>query len=289
MKQIPPHLLKQLQASGIPFPGGLQMPPGMRPPMGMQMPPQQAQASPPNKARHNPLPTGPSGLKTMKAFAQCPVLEDADVLNKLIERLLEFEEAEEFTEITEKAGNAIAVLLQSDRACKKYTTRRNVVTFSADKELEDVHNKLLKAQGEVEHLQKELSEAVQLMQSLMQKRWETAVKNFGLNPEKNFYTVNENTGSIDLVQLECQNCKGRTRVRDMRTSVAQQVLELGERKTKKENNNDGTREGNAPPVASERDAEDSREVSNEQQKVQSMADSADTNGGNGDNSAGNTT
>lgn len=265
------------------------MPPGMQPPMRVPTPQQQPQAGPPNKAQHNPLPPGVQGVKTMKAFAQCPILEDADVLNKLIERLIEFEEADEFTEITEKAGAAIATVLQSDRSCKTHTKRRTVVTFKDDEALQNDHSDLLKAQGDVERLQKELSDAVQRMQLLVQKRWETAVKNFGLDPEKYFYSINEVSGSIDLIELECHNCKGRTRVRDMRTDVAQQVLELGKRKTEEENNNDGPRTGNTPPQSSEGNAEDSGKASDGQQEVQSVADTADSDGGDGDNGAGDTT
>ena len=255
------------------------MPPGMRP-MGMMPPPQREnKAAPPNKAKHNPLPPGPHGLRIMQGFAKCQVLEDSDLLNRLIEQLLDLEDDEEFTEITEEAGKAIAVILKSDRSCDKHVKARLAVRFEDDDELLAAHTGLKDAERDVERLQQETAEAIHRMKSLENQRWDLAIKKFGLNPETYFYEIDEEEGTITQKDLDCNSCKGRTIVRKTRQHIAQQVLDIGKRKAE-EAKNDGPTEGNGAST-SERGASDVGKAVEPEQEVSGVADSTDTHDSDG--------
>ena len=294
MKGLPPDAMKMLQ--NIPPEAMQQMmqrmpnlPPGAQLPPGMQMPaPQRTAPAPPSRKTHNPLPPGQSALKIMKGFAQCPMMEDSDIIQKLLDRVLSLEEGAEFTELTDLAGSAIATLLRSELACNKQIKRRVAVRFADDPDLNKTHEDLLEAQAKVEKLQKDVTEAIQQMHAAIKKRWDTAVDNFGLNPEAHFYAIDEEQGLIELVDLDCNSCKGKTIVRKKRQEMAQTILDVGKKKAEEEKN-DRARATTGGDEASEGHAESSGEVSDEQQEVQSVADSANSNGRDGNNGPDNST
>lgn len=259
--KIPPELMKQLMQGGFPMPPGMQMPPGMAPPA------QRGAPKAPDRRQHNPLPPGQSALRTMKAFAQCPIMEDSDILNKMIEQLLDLEDVEGFTGLTEEAGQAIAIILRSDRTCNRHLSTRVAVKFEDNEELNKTHEDLLAAQKNVERLQKETSDAIQLMQQLVRKRWETAVKNFGLDPEAHFYSIDETVGNIKQMDLKCEECEERTTIRNKRQAVAQRVLELGKLKAEKEKEHDGPGTGDNESRPQENNAGEIRKTSDGKQEI----------------------
>jgi hypothetical protein len=225
-------------------------------------------------------------MKILKGFAKCPIVEDSDLLNKLIERLLDLEKEGEFGTLTEEAGKAIAIILQSDRSCSHHLKKRVAAKFEENDELQDAHNNLMQAQEDVERLQRETAEAIQRMNSWEGKRWDIAIKNFGLSPENYFYTLDESKGTITQMDLDCNACKGRTMVRKKRQEVAQKVIEIGKRVAEEAKNDESrTRPGVDTPEGSPGEG---GEASNAEQEVQGVADQPTSSGGDGDNSSGET-
>jgi hypothetical protein len=228
-------------------PAGFQMPQGIPPGMAPRMPqgmPQGMQQGGPApgqdpqahlrtiRKQHNPLPMGEEGIKQLRAFSQCPLPGCADDLNKLIGQILETNNVDEDKLLT-VAGAAIAKVLRGDRNCQKQMTTRTACIMSEDEELHKLHDELKNAETEVERLQEELDTAVQKMQGLTVKRWETAVKKHGLNPEERHYRIHEDTAIIELIELKCPEC---TAVSDMDSCKRDIVALLFEQK--KENDND---------------------------------------------------
>jgi len=238
------------------------------------------------KEQANPLPSGRDGLKSLRALAECPIPDEAANVKNLLDKMLKLE-LDNVDEQMQIVGEGIASVIMADTYCAKYKTKRPVVRFEDDEEIQEHHKNFHELGEKLQALQMELTEVAQAVQEAKKGRWETSVKKFGLAPEKFTYELDEEEGVIYLVDLKCNECSGRTRVRKARQEVADRLVEF-ERDAKKEKNDDRTGEGDAASTAPEGHAEERGEVSGSKQEVPGVADQPDTPSDDGDNGAAET-
>jgi len=300
---LPPELVQQIQknlAEGrdlppgvVAVPGGQAPPPGAVP-TGITAPMMPGAAHPPitpqaqramSRAQENPLPEGDAGLQVLRGLSDCPIPAESGKLQGMMKTLLASEDID--NEAVEKTlVKGIVTSLRANRYCRQQKRTRTVCIFEQDPKLQKLHELIQQKTKEMDELNKQMQECLEAGQKALQDRWNYAVKTYGLAPEKFSYFINEDDGTIELVELKCAECKGATSIRKARQETTELVMRMepaGGKKNdrpRKEPEGDGTPEG---------DAANSREASDGEQEVQSVADSADSDGGNGSDSSDNAT
>ena len=153
-------------------------------------------------------------------------------------------------EIVEKAlGKGLFAGLRMDAHCKSNLHIRVAVKFESDEKLTEITKDLKEKGDQALALQKQLQEVAEGAQKLLAERWSYSVKNYGLNPDKNFYRLLEEEGIIEEVELRCDKCTAGTAMIDARLEVEEYLAKLS-----KEVNNDGPREGKPAPDTSKGNA-----------------------------------
>jgi hypothetical protein len=235
MNQIPPQLLNEIRkrmaaGQGLP-PGVVAVPEGMTPPpgavhTGLSMPmggaPQQPIAV--SRATHNPLPAGEEGLKILRALSECPIPEESKKLNELLQLCIKAETDSDTIEQTLTKG--LVVALRANKYCKNQTKTRTVCIFDEDEKLKELHTTLHATEKKLETLQNEMRECINTVSKTIDERWKVAVKNYGLNPDKWSYRIDEEKGLIEQVDLQCLECKGISQIRKSRQETAEMLMKL---------------------------------------------------------------
>ena len=182
--------------------------------------------APPSRETTNPLPEGDEGVRILRALSACTIPEESNKINALIQKSMSIKTLAEKTENT--LGKSVVTILRANRHCDENLRTRVVCEFAKDEVLADLHAKFLVEQETLTRLQKEGEECLQRGQELLRRRWETAVKTCGLSPEKYSYRLNEAAGTIELVELDCTQCKGPPTLREM-TQELTAALMAGEK------------------------------------------------------------
>lgn len=195
------------------------MPPGMGQPPGEQ-----------SFVQFNPLPPGPQAVKIMRSATKCPLPKEAETLNGLMSQVLQSPEPEKHAT---PLAEGIRTVMLVDSSCAKQLKTRTAAIFAEDEELKAVHEEIGVLKNEIEGIQKIIGEKIGKFQTLLQKRWETAVKKAGLNPDKRFYRIDEEKGLVLQCDLECTTCPSAVAVRKARQNLAESLM-LGKVLDKKE-------------------------------------------------------
>jgi len=188
-----------------------------------------------SKAATNPLAEGPQGVAQMREMAECNIPEESKKLNG---QLAEFLKLEGDHAIAEKAlGKGLFAGLRMNVHCKANLNTRTVVRFEGDNRLSEIAKELKEAETKALDLQKQLQAMAEKAQKLLAERWDYSVKTFGLNPDRNFYRINEANGIIEEVELRCDQCTAGKDMVDARLEVEEYMVKLN-----KEKANDGPTE-----------------------------------------------
>lgn len=244
---LTPEMIKKMQQGGMPMnltPEMLQkMQQGMMQAQGQKPPqsPEHARAEARKKA--NPLPPGRGALQTLRALSECPITSEAGQLKGLLDKMLDLQ-LQDIEEPMKTVGEGIASVIMADTYCAKQRTKRPVVRFEDDELLSKTHSELKEQADRQLKLQQELMETNQQVQKLLKARWDTAVKKFGLAPERFSYEIDEDDGIIHLVDLKCNECKGRAISRKARQEVAAKLVTF--EKASKESENNGEENNSSP-------------------------------------------
>lgn len=242
--QIPLQLLNEIRrrlAAGEQLPPGVvAVPEGMAPPPGAtptglsmpagRMPPQQATAM--TRASHNPLPAGEEGLKVLRALSECSIPDESKKLNELLQMCIKLDNDSDTIEQTLTRG--LVVALRANKFCKDQTRTRTVCIFSEDPKLKELHDTIHTAENKLQELQKEIREQIDLVTKSIEERWKIAVKNYGLNPDKWSYRIDEKKGLIEQVDLQCLECKGVTQIRKSRQETTEMLMKFDTEKKEKQ-------------------------------------------------------
>jgi len=178
---------------------------------------QQPQENQPSLERINPISKSEEGLQVLRNTKECPIPKEAAHLNLLVQKIAKQDTQTEQMLIL---AEGISVVLQADHFCHHQMKSRIAVTFERDDSLMQQHKEVKTLTEKAHQLQRELDETAHKLNNALRTRWEYAVKNFGLNPAKNLYYVDEEKGEIQDVTLDCLSCKGATRMRKTRQKLA---------------------------------------------------------------------
>ena len=243
--QIPAALKKEIERrlqAGLPLPPGvIAVPEGQRPPpgavpsgviapgVGMRGMPQHPGMN--SKAACNPIPDGLDGIKTMRNMGECNIPAESQKLNAQLQVLLNTDGDHEIAETA--MGKGLFAGLKMNKHCRENLKARIVVKFEGDEKLADITNQLKEAEEQALATQRKLQEIAEGAQKLLSQRWEYAVKTYGLNPDKNFYVIDEDEGIIKEVELECHKCKAGDAMIDARLLVEKHLTECNKKKETK--------------------------------------------------------
>lgn len=239
-----------------------QMLPGINMPnvplIGGNPPPGKENAPPPSFDAMNPLPPGSQAIKTLRAASDCPITKEATAFKDIIPKLQLMKV--DISELLELYGQGVATIIGADNHCSKQLTTRTVVTFSEDPTLEQLHTDLQTAIMEMQEQMSVLTALKQKIETLAQARWDRAVKETGLSPDKRFYQIDEEVGVIKQLDLDCSTCKGATRIRKLRQEMLAKFVSL-EYQQKEEDKNDRLGKNDTGDGASSEDVGDSGKTS----------------------------
>ncbi len=224
-----------------------------------------------SKAAANPIEDGMEGIKLMRTHSECNIPEESKKLNTHLQVLLNTAGDHEIAEAA--MGKGLFAGLKMNKHCIANLKTRTAVLFEKDEKLKELTEQLNQAEKDAIATQKKLQEIAEGAQQLLAERWTYAVKNYGLNPDKNFYRINEKKGIIEDVELRCDKCTAGQSMIDARLQVEEYLQTLV---TKEEEANDGPRETASP--------ESSGESPTPEQEVPRVDDSAASDGSDGANS-----
>lgn len=244
MQPVSPEMQRILQekmARGEPLPPGYTaVPEGQVPPPGMIPTGVSTKSNgaplqtPENLTAYNPIAVNNDSMALMRNNAECPLPNETALLQQHLQLLtaLEGELSNNAIDIT---ARGLAAYMHVGSFCTKNLRNRPVVTFSQDPELRELHDTIQHCTSRMETLQKEMQEIHTEARKALETRWKKSIENYGLNPEKNFYTVEEEKGTISLLTLDCAACKGKARIRHARQESQEYLQKVRLEKQKEEN------------------------------------------------------
>lgn len=238
------------------------------------------------REKANPVPAGRAGLQTLRALSECPIPQEAGQIKKLLDKLLTLQ-IDDVDAPLKVVGEGIASVIMADVYCAKYKTSRPAVRFEDDEELHKIHTDFHDLQARLNELQAEIAEVAQATQAKQKERWEAAIKKFGLAPEKFTYELDEEQGTIFLVDLKCNECVGRAKTRKARQEVAEKLVTF--EKLAKEEKDDGPGTGSDESDPQSESSGDDGKASTPEQEVPSVDAPATDDDSDGDNSSDKTT
>ena len=213
------------------------------PPQGM--PPGMMPQGVPTKEQLNPLPPGPEAIKALRNLAECNIPEESKKLNQQLQMLLSIDGDHEVAELA--MGKGIFAGLKMNLHCTKNLKTRTAVVMKSDDKLVAIEAGLKAAETEVTELQRKIQEISAKAQQLLKERWEYSVKTYGLNPEKNFYRIDEDNGLIEEIELRCDQCTAGKDMMNSRLTVEEYIKNTLD----KEAANDGPGEEGSPEASGE--------------------------------------
>lgn len=229
---VPENLRRQVEEAirtGAPLPKGVvavgpgqAAPPGAVP-LGNFDPKHPAMAK---KESQNPLPSGVAGYRVIRESNECNIPAETANINTLMDKVLngvktgDEEKVEEL--VRDSVAKGLVVALRVDQYCTDNSSHREVLSFEAYPELDAIQKRMKELEKESEEVQTIMKNLVIEGKELLEKRWALAVKLGGLSPENNYYVINEERGVVEMVELNCHECKGAVKIRK-----ARQALEAG--------------------------------------------------------------
>ena len=229
--------LRRRLAAGEPLPPGFHaVPEGQAPPPGVAPTGVHAQGNgqpiqpPQDLTQFNPVVKGQDAFTLMRNKAECPIPNEAARLQKNIQATLAIKGNHE--EVEEVLSDGLATSLRVNSYCETQLRERVAVDFTKTPELAQMTDRILILTDTAETLQNQLKEVVTEARTLIERRWDTAVKSHGLDPSKNFYCMDEKDTQIIDIRVDCATCKGKARVRKSRQKGEELLRHVAEEQRK---------------------------------------------------------
>ena len=237
MKPLPPEVQAELRRR---LEAGEPLPPGVVPMQGRQgpgnmpgMPPGMggmpgAQSPEDVKTQLNPIPHGEQGIAVVREQTGCPLGPEAQKLNDFIKQLLNYKTDDEAVHdaIDETISKGLGVGIRGHRHCDKQIKTRTMCYFSKDDKLGVFAEQISKIEEDMSELESKIKDIVERGNALIKERFEYIVKTYGLSLEKYFYWIDEDKGLVESVLLDCDRCKGITKMRKARQEAEALVKSL---------------------------------------------------------------
>jgi hypothetical protein len=169
----------------------------------------------------NPLPNDKSLVPTLREVQQCPVAIEQKQMTMFISKLVEIGDAECVPLITE----GISEGLGAEFICRKSLEERTIVRMEEDPNLKEKLHALKEAEERVLQLQADLDTAAKSMDEMSKGMWAEIVKSYGLATNQRCYTVDEGSGVVKQVSLNCESCAAKTKMQDIRKRMTAMIFE----------------------------------------------------------------
>lgn len=168
----------------------------------------------------NPLPSDKTLIGTLREVHQCPVAMEQKQMTMFIGKLVEFGDETMVPLIAE----GVTAGLNAEFVCRKSLEERTVVRMEEDPNLAGKLKLLKEAEETVLRLQAELDTAAKNMEELSKGMWANIVKNYGLSVTQRCYTVDEESGVVKQVSLDCEKCPAKNSIQEIRKKMTEVIF-----------------------------------------------------------------
>jgi hypothetical protein len=169
----------------------------------------------------NPMIPDKDGITLMRNTAKCPLPNETNVLQQHIQLLTNIQKMDD--EVVPIIAKGLAVYMMVNTFCHANLKERIAVEFASDAKLTALHQEIKDRSAEMDELNRKAAACSKAAEKAINERWNHAVKEYGLNPAKNFYALNEDTGQIMHLQLDCPSCKGKASMRKARQAAGEYI------------------------------------------------------------------
>lgn len=226
---VPENLRKQVEEAirtGAPLPKGvIAVGPGQSAPpgavsLGSFDPKHPAMAK---REALNPIPAGAAGYKVIRENSECNIPSETANINNMMDKTLakalggDEERLEEL--VRDSVAKGLVVALRTEHYCSENSAHREVLSFASNPELSTIQARLKELEKETGEIHTILQNLLAEGKELLEKRWKLAVEVGGLSPENNFYVINEEAGTVEMVELKCHECKGAVKIKKARQAL----------------------------------------------------------------------
>lgn len=190
----------------------------------------------PSKESANPIAEGNDGLRVLREHGNCDIPAESKKLNVVVQKVLDLEGEHQVAEVA--LGKGIFAGLRMAQHCNHNLHTRTVVKFESDEKLAALTATIKGCEMKAIELQQEMRSLAEEAQKALAERWHYSVKNFGLNPETNFYRINEDQNLIEEVELRCDKCTAGKEMIDAMEAVSEYIETLTEIKAEPTNDSE---------------------------------------------------
>ena len=184
---------------------------------------QQPQGPQENPYKHfNPLPENGQSMQVLRRMSTCKLPEMAAKLQGLVSKTQGLPDASE--ELINDVGKSIALTLRGDAYCAKQLSKRPVVKYADDPELNTENEAIRTLEKEVEELQIKVQGIMQEIHTRSEKMWTDTVKKYALNTDERLYMIGKENEGVYLVELNCAGCSGANDADALINSIIKRLM-----------------------------------------------------------------
>jgi hypothetical protein len=175
------------------------------------------------RQKTNPVEPGRKGLAVLRELSRCPLPSEAEALKKMMEQTLA-SNIELTEDLADTMGKGLAAITLADSLCQRHTRKRVAANFKDNEATLKLHEECRSLHTAILRVHHDLMQMAHDVQAKLKQRWETSVKTFGLALEKYSYQIDEESGTIYLVELDCDKCEGRVKAQQARQAISEKLV-----------------------------------------------------------------
>lgn len=180
------------------------------------------------RLQSNPLASDKNMIPTLRGLCSCPIGQEQKQVSALVAKMIETHNDQHMDLIS----GCVAETLKAEFECHRNVEERTVARLEEDELLLALLNKMRDADKKVLYLQAELESQVKEMQNISSGLWQMIIKSYGLIPDQRSYCVDEDTGVVKQVSIDCEKCNAKKVLPELRRKLAQALMDMVEAEKK---------------------------------------------------------
>lgn len=169
----------------------------------------------------NPIANDTTMLPTLRGLHGCPIGQEQKQVSALVSKMVETRD-EKFLDII---GQTVLETLKAEFECPSHFEDRTVARLEEDADISSMLSKMREVDKKITELQAELDEHAKNQHTMAGSIWQAVVKTYGLIPDQRSYTLDDDTGVVKQVSINCDKCNARRVIPEMRRKMAQCLMD----------------------------------------------------------------
>lgn len=180
------------------------------------------------RLQSNPLANDEKLVPTLRGLSGCPIGQEQKQVSALVAKMIETHDVKHLDII----GNVMMEALKAEFECHKNVEERTVARLEEDETLSATLTKMRETNTRMMNLQEELDARAKEMQSLAGSLWNNIIKTYGLIPDQRSYCLDEETGIVKQMSIDCEKCSAKKVLPDLRRKLAQTLMDIVQKEKK---------------------------------------------------------